>query len=216
MLESIDQVNEYLDRFFAYGPFWVYLAIWLACFIENIFPPFPGDTFILAGGALVALGRLELGWVLLTVNTGGMLSVMVLYYLGRRFGHEYFIRKNFKYFSAEDVVKMEVRLAEHGPWVLSVSRFVFGVRSALASSAGIGRYPAGRTAFYSLISYLAFSGLLIYAAITLVENIDVIEYYLVTYNSIVWPLVLLLAGLWIYRRYRKIRQRRVEKRKTAV
>lgn len=216
MLESVDQVNVYLDHFFAYGPFWVYLIIWLACFLENIFPPFPGDTFILAGGALVALDRLEVGWLLAAVNIGGMLSVMLLYYLGRRFGHDFFMRKNYKYFSADDVIRMEARLARHGAWILGLSRFIFGVRSALAISAGIGRYPAIRTAVFSLLSYLAFSSLLIYVAITLIENLDLIEYYLVTYNSIVWPLVVLLAGLWVFRRYRQIRQRRAAKRKTAV
>jgi len=216
MLESVDQVNEYLDRIFAYGPFWVYLVIWLACFIENVFPPFPGDTFILAGGALVALGRLEPGWLMLMVNTGGMLSVIILYVLGRRFGHDYFMKKDFKYFSAEDVRRMEARLARSGAWILGFSRFIFGVRSALAISAGIGRYPLGRTILYSLISYLAFSGLLIYVAITLVENLDLIEYYMVTYNSIVWPVVVLGLGYWVFRRFRELRRRRAAKRKTVV
>ena len=62
-----------------------------------------------------------------------------------------------------------------------------------------------------MISYLLFSGLLIYVALTLVENLDMIEYYLVTYNSIVWPLVVLVLGLWVYRRFRQTRARNQER-----
>ena len=100
MSENPIQISEYLDYLFAYGAFWVYLIIFAACFIENIFPPFPGDSFIVAAGGLVALGRLDLVGTFLTIVTGGVASVMVLYALGKRYGREYFIRRNFKYFSS--------------------------------------------------------------------------------------------------------------------
>ena len=32
MSETLFKINEWLDYLFAYGPFWVYLAIFLACF----------------------------------------------------------------------------------------------------------------------------------------------------------------------------------------
>lgn len=213
MFESLDQVNEYLDALFAYGPGWIYLAIWLACFIENILPPFPGDSFILAGGVLVGLGRLDLTWVLVAVNVGGMSSVMLLYYLGRKFGHDYFMRRNFRYFSSDDVVRMEARLDQHGPWIMMASRFIFGIRSALAVAAGVGRYPVLPTAGYSLISYLAFTGLLVYVAIKLVEHFEVIRQYFAAYNGVVWTLVVLVMLIWAIRRFRKLRRSRQEKRK---
>ncbi|MDX9856785.1 MAG: DedA family protein [candidate division Zixibacteria bacterium] len=208
MTESFDQIQKYIDYLFAYGPVWVYMAIFAASFIENIIPPFPGDTFIFVGGALVAFGRLDLNWLMVLVNTGGMASVMLLYYLGRKHGREYFIRKNYRYFSADDVYRMSDRLRRHGAWILVFSRFVVGLRTALALSAGIGRYSMARTLVFSLISYLLFTSLLVYVAITMVNNVHLIERYVRAYNWIVWPALILLVGIYIFRRYKKLKGRK--------
>ncbi|RME25463.1 MAG: DedA family protein, partial [Candidatus Zixiibacteriota bacterium] len=175
MSDSIQAVNAFLDNLFVHGPWLVYLVILVACFIENIFPPFPGDSFIVAAGALVGLGRLQLIPALLTVICGGMASVMVLYWFGRRYGRDFFWRRDFKYFSRRDIEAVEKRLARWGGGILVISRFVVGIRAALAVAAGIGRYSSVRMFIYSTISYLLFAGLLMYIAVSLVENLEVIE-----------------------------------------
>jgi len=210
MSESIAHINQYLDYLFVYGPFWVYLVLFVACFIENIFPPFPGDSFIFAAGGLVAITRLHPVITYLVVVAGGMGSVMTLYYLGRRYGHDYFVRKNFKYFSAADIAGVEVKLKKYGAVILIFSRFVVGFRSALAIGAGIGRYRAFKMFVYSLISYLVFAGLLMYIAYKLVENVEVIDYYFTTYNRIVWPILGAAVIVYIWHRYRKFRKKRVK------
>ena len=106
MSESFALINGYLDYVFTYGTFWVYLAIFVACFVENIFPPFPGDSFIVAAGGLVAVSRLDPAPAMLAVVGGGMCSVMLLYSFGRLYGREYFIRRNFRYLSAADILKV--------------------------------------------------------------------------------------------------------------
>ena len=59
----------------------MYVVLFAACFLENVFPPFPGDTFIAAAGALVAADRLHFGITLVVMMAGGMTSVMLLYFL---------------------------------------------------------------------------------------------------------------------------------------
>lgn len=208
MSESLSQLNGLLDQIFAYGPFWVYAMIFAACFIENIIPPFPGDTFILAAGGLVALNRLDLITTVLVVLTGGMSSVMLLYYLGRHYGREFVIRRNYRWFTVDDVTRMEERLENYGGLILVSSRFILGLRSALAIAAGIAHYYPVRMFFYSLISYIIFTGLLVTLAIKLVENFSLIEQYVRTYNIIVWPIVGLLIGLFVWRRLRRYRTRK--------
>jgi membrane protein DedA with SNARE-associated domain len=202
MTESLQQLSPYLDAVFHYGAFWVYLVIFLACFFENIFPPFPGDSFIIAAGGLVAVGRLHIVPTALVIVAGGMCSAMMLYFLGRNYGRDYFIRKNFKLFSADDVVAMEGRLQKWGALVLLVSRFIFGIRSGIAVAAGIGRYPAIRMFTWTLVSYLAFVSLWLLVGIKVVNHLDVIEYYWQTYSRIIWPIIVLGALLWLLRRYR--------------
>ena len=206
MTDSPQQINQFLDQVFAYGPFWVYLAIFAACFTENLFSPFPGDSFIVAAGGLVALGRLDIIISLVVIILGGMGSVMVMYLLGRRFGRGYFIRKDFKYFSAADIERMEIRFQRWGALVLIGSRFMVGMRAILAVVAGISCYPWGRMLIFSTISYLIFCALLFFAAFKLVENMEMIGYYIRTYNQIVLTLITALIVGWIIHRVRSRRK----------
>ncbi len=208
MSDFLVQINEQLDLLFAYGPIWVYLTILAACFIENIFPPFPGDSFIVAAGGLVAVSRLDPVLSLVAVVSGGLASVMLLYLLGRRFGRDYFIRKDFRFLPASDIAAVEARFARHGGWLLVASRFVMGFRVILAVAAGIGAYRAGRMLLYSLISYLLFAGLLMYLGFKLVENFERIEYYFRTYNYVVCPIVVALVLVFLFRRISEIRKGR--------
>ena len=209
MGESLSQVNHYLDFVFQYGPLWVYIVLFAACFIENIFPPFPGDSFIVAAGGLVALARLDIVPTFIVINAGGIASVMVMYLLGKRYGRDYFVRKDFKYFSAADIVKVEQKLDRWGVLILLVSRFVVGFRSVLAIGAGIGRYPASKMFVFSLLSYFAFTGLLLYIAWKLVDNLDAIEHGFRHYNRVIWPILILAVILFVVHRYWISRKKKV-------
>jgi len=195
MHEILSTVSGWLDQLFAYGTFWVYIIIFLACFIENIVPPFPGDTFIVAAGGLSALGRLEYAGSFISVVCGGMASVMLVHYWGRRYGRDYFLKKNFKYFSVADIERVESLLQKWGGMLLLGSRFVVGFRSALALGTGIGRYSSVRTFFYSSISYLIFTSLLMYMAAVFVDNADKIGELFGTYDKIIYPLII-IGVLW--------------------
>lgn len=198
-------INAWLDQIFAYGTVWVYLAIFVACFIENITPPFPGDSFIVAAGGLAAASRLDFTLAFMSVVGGGMCSIMVIYLIGRYFGRDFFIRKNFKLFSAKDIVEVEEKFQRRGGLLLVASRFIVGFRVILALAAGIGKYPSVRMFFYTLISYVLFAGLLMYLGYKLVEHYDRIEYYFKTYNTIGWTIVIVAAAWYGYGRFKKIR-----------
>ncbi|MFH2048264.1 MAG: DedA family protein [bacterium] len=190
MSDSPTQVTEWLDLIFSYGSVWVYLALFIACFIENIFPPFPGDTFIVVTGGLISAQRLEPVMSVFLILAGGLASVMIMFSFGRRYGRDYFMKKNYKYFSSDDIIRFEKSLPKWGAMLLMFSRFVVGFRSIIAIGAGIGKFHPVKMFFYSLISYILFSGLLLYLGYTLIENYDRITYYIKTYNIIAWPLII--------------------------
>lgn len=196
MEELLAQVNNYLDYVFDYSWFWVYTLIFFVCFVENIIPPIPGDAFMVAGGVLVALGKLNIFLLLLVIIAGGLTSVMLLYWLGKKYGRDYFIRKNFKYFRGQDIMKLEVRLQKHGPWLLTASRFFVSMRTVLALSIGIGRYPAKKTFIFSLLSYLIFSSILVFSAMTLVENLE----YLKSFYYLIWAIVAAMIIVFLIRK----------------
>ncbi len=208
MFDNPSYINEFIDGFFSYGTFAVYLLIFLACFIENIFPPFHGDTFILAAGSLIALGKLGIVESMLAVNLGGMSSIIALYLWGKSSGREFFKRKNYKFFTIEDIYKVEKLFQKRGVLILLFSRFVVGVRTIIVVVAGIGKMPFGKMVVFSLISYLMFSSLLMYLSYTLVENANLIASYFKNYNFILIPLILILILLFIYKKYKSIRKRK--------
>ena len=207
MFDNPAQVSEWLDAIFSYGSGWVYLTLFLACFIENIFPPFPGDTFIIAAGGLIAAQRLEPTISISLILIGGIASVMIMFAFGWKYGRDYFMRKDFKYFSSEDILKFESSLVRWGELLMITSRFVVGFRSIIAIGAGIGKFHPVKMFFYSLISYILFSGLLLYLGYALVENFDMIVYYFRTYNTIAWPIIIGTILFIIIRKVIKVRKK---------
>lgn len=206
MSETALQINEYLDYLFVYGPVFVYAALFIACFIENIFPPFPGDTFILVAGGLVAVGRLELWLSFLLILAGGLGSTMCLYFIGSRFGRDFFLKRNYRYLPTSDIFKAEDYLHRRGALVLIGSRFVVGFRVAIALVAGIGNYGYIKTLCYSAVSYCLFGGILMFLGFGLIENLDRIETYFRTYNTVVLLLVASIIIAYVVHRFMRIRK----------
>jgi len=201
MVENPTQISAFLDGLFRYGAVWVYLVLFVACFIENIFPPFPGDSFIAAAGGLVALQRLDFVPTMILILAGGILSVMVLYYFGNNYGRKYFEKKNFKYFSLDDIALMETKLQKWGALILVFSRFLVGIRAAVAVAAGVGRYPAMLMLFYSTVSYFLFTVLIMFLAIGAVENLEAIKTYFVEYSLIIWPIIIVVIAGYFLRKF---------------
>jgi membrane protein DedA with SNARE-associated domain len=207
MEHSLHIINDFLDQLFAYGPVWIYLALFIASFIENIFPPFPGDLFTLTGGALAASGRLDIITVFFVVYLGGIGSVMLVYYLGYHYGRDFFVRKNYRAFSADDILRLEAWFIRRGAVLLLFNRFIVGTRSVVALITGISRFSPMRTFTYVSVSFWLFNGLLLFSSYVFVINFETIIEYYKLYERIAWPIIILaVAGLIIYK-FRKIRQR---------
>jgi membrane protein DedA with SNARE-associated domain len=206
MGENPTQISEFLDGLFRYGSIWVYLILFTVCFIENVFPPFPGDSFIAAAGGLIALERLEFVWTVFIILAGGISSVMVLYFFGSNYGRNYFEKKNFKYFTNRDIAIMETKLQKWGALILVFSRFMVGIRSAVAVAAGVGRYPTFLMLFYSTVSYFLFTILIIFLAIGTVENLEVIKSYFMKYNLVIWPIIIVVVAGYFLKKFMLFRK----------
>ncbi len=206
MNEFGGNVNELLDTVFSHGTFWVYLAICIGCFIENLLPPFPGDAFILAAGALAAAGRLEPVTAGLAALVGGMLSVFILYFIGRRYGREYFIRKNFRFFNAQDIHTTEQKFEKWGALILLVSRFLFGIRSAVSVTAGIVNYPRFQMLLFSGISYAIFITLWMLLASGVVAGISDWQAIITNYGKIIGFIAVIAVIVYFIRNWFESKQ----------
>lgn len=205
MEQSLQMINDLLDQIFAYGVGWVYLTLFLAAFIENVFPPFPGDFFTLTAGALAAAGRIEPWPAFILITVGGLTSTSGVYFLGKHRGRDYFYRKNFKVFSRVDIENMEKWFARRGSLLLVLNRFIVGARAVIALITGMSRYSFLRMIILMSISFLLFNGILFFSGYLFVAKFDLIVKYFHMYENLAWPiLIIAVAAFVIY----KIRSRR--------
>ena len=122
-----------VDLFARYG----YATVFFGVFLENTGLPVPGETMVLAGGALSHFGHLSLGWVMASAMSGAVLGDNLGFFIGRRGGRRFLERHGGR------IGITRARLADfdrffdrHGARTVFVARFITGLRVFCAVLAG--------------------------------------------------------------------------------
>jgi membrane protein DedA with SNARE-associated domain len=126
------------DLFGRYG----YAVVFFGVFLENTGVPVPGETMVLAGGALAHFGHLSLVWVIGIAIVAATLGDNLGFAIGRKGGRRFVER-----FGAR-VGVTKARLHEfdkffekHGAKTVFVARFITGLRVVCAILAGGSGMP---------------------------------------------------------------------------
>jgi membrane protein DedA with SNARE-associated domain len=147
------------------GPL-LYLAIAVAAFAENVFPPLPADTAIALGAFVAARGDASAIGAWGATMIGNLGGALLMYLLGRRLGAPWLARKLPILGGPEAAERVRRQYARHGLWALSVSRFIPAVRAVvppLAGALGVGLGRAmlamslASALWYGLITWFAFT-----------------------------------------------------------
>ncbi len=186
-------------------PAWLlYLLVFLAAAVENVFPPFPGDTTVLIGAFLAGRGLLEPWPVFLWAGAGNLLTNLLLYRLGRWGGRE-FMGRHPRLFHPELLPRIEEFYGRWGLGAVFFSRFLAGFRSLVPLLAGVTRLGFGRF-LLAVIGAIALQGsLVVYLGYTLGSNWDYVKSLMGGINlvlGLVAIAVAVLLALW-YHRFRK-------------
>ena len=197
MMEGLERLFQSLS-----GP-WGYVFLFLSCYIENVFPPIPGDTFIVLGAFLVGRGRMEFLPAYVSTLLGSILGFMTFYAVGRKWGRGWFEGRRGRLFSAEHLYRVERWLARYGNWVLVFNRFFSGFRSVISLAAGIARMDARKVCLFAFISCVLWNGILMGSGLLIGEHwATIVE----NYQRIVLGAIAGLLLLWWMRSV--IRKRR--------
>ena len=204
-----DPVEEHLNRLVEalsqWHPAWAYSTLLFSAFLENVIPPIPGDTVVVFSAYLVGRGALNWWLVYLSTCAGGTAGFLVMYWLGYHHGRAFLAGRKRRFFSAEDLARAEQWLARYGGILILVNRFLSGIRSVIAVSAGIGRMNWKSVAFYGFVSMAIWNGLLLYAGLLVGQNWRKVVEYLKQYNRF---FTLLLVGIVLVLLFRWWRRRR--------
>jgi membrane protein DedA with SNARE-associated domain len=132
-------LNDIIAFLLPRNDFFLYGFLFASAVIENLFPPIPGDTITAFGAFLVGTGRLGYLPVYLATTTGSVCGFMVLVLVGHLLEREFFMKKNYRFFSAESIVSAEQWFARYGYFVVLANRFLPGIRSVISLVSGISR-----------------------------------------------------------------------------
>ena len=206
-MQYVDRLFENLDRI---PDFVLYIILGLSAFVENIFPPIPGDTITALGAFLVGTGRLSFFGVYLSTTLGSLLGFLALFWIGRYLGRRFFVQKDYRFFRAERIIKAEEWYRKYGYLLIAINRFLPGIRSAISLAGGITHLKVKRVALLALASAAAWNFIWILAGYMLGSNWETVRTamtaIMVRYNIAIFSLLGLVVILFLVRKWIKGRK----------
>lgn len=181
-----------------------YVFLFFSSLAENLFPPLPGDTFVVLGAFLVGRGHMTFLPAYAAATAGSISGFMVLYFIGRQWGRRLFQNRKGRIFSRERLLRVESWFDRYGYLVIGVNRFLSGFRAVVSLGAGIVKMDAKIVFGLCLLSCLVWNGILMGAGIWVGENWAVIVRH---YQWAVFILILLFVVFsWVRVLLRKRKQ----------
>jgi membrane protein DedA with SNARE-associated domain len=170
-----DHIWQWIER---YG----YLGIFGLLFCCGLGLPLPEDIPLLAAGALVAQGKLNLAIVAICAWCGIIGGDCVLYHIGKFFGYEVpRLPVIGHHVTVERMRKVEKLFEKWGIWVVAVGRMFAGIRGAMVVVAGATRFTFWKFLIADGLAAIVSGGLFVYLGYAfgrhIVEIVEVGKHY---------------------------------------
>ncbi|TGM54142.1 DedA family protein [Leptospira biflexa] len=188
------------------------LVLWIffcfSNFLENIFPPWPGDTITVFSGFISSTQSAPISFfsVVLATFFGNLLGALVMYYFGERFllflkrtkipflsdlYHEENLRKTLVWFRKYEIV------------VVLVSRFSAGIRFFVSIVAGMSKMNIIKFVVLYSLAISIWCGMLLFGGSFLGTNWNQIIVILSYYNQTIGVILFLLILYFFYQMLKK-------------
>jgi membrane protein DedA with SNARE-associated domain len=178
-LELVQKLPEMIGAAVEANPGSGYAAIFAAMFLENLFPPIPSELIMPLGGFYVQQGKLALLPVVLAGLLGTVIGALPWYGIGRLVNEErieQWLARHGRWIgiSPQELHRSRTWFNRHGTALVFWGRLVPGIRTLISVPAGIEMMP--------LAPFLIWT----------------------TAGSLIWTLLLTLAGLLMGESYSKV------------
>ena len=201
----LDSITNYFTTLSA-G--WLYLALFVSAYIENVFPPVPGDTVTVFAAYIAGRSQERFLGVFLATTLGSVAGFMTYYWIGRQVDPDFFVRKNFRLLPASRFENAGRWFRHYGHWVILLNRFLSGVRSVISIVSGLYRVPWLQVLILCTVGCSLWNLLLIWAGYLLGANWRMIESLLGEYSRILLVAgVLVILVLLLRKRFFAVRNR---------
>ncbi len=193
-------------------PWLIYVLLMSASALENIFPPFPGDTITVFGAYLAGRGLIAPLPVFLFTATGNLASNIMLYYIGLSRGRDFIARHKWL-FHQDTLARLTLFYRKWGQLAIFGSRFLVGLRSVVPLFAGVSRFKPRKFIIPVAVSILVQHTLLVWLGYTVGQRWEYIKALLHEVNlglGVVTALVVVALIFW-FRGVRNHRAKRLER-----
>ncbi len=190
----MEGLNNFFNSLEGWGG---YFFLFFSSMCENLFPPLPGDTFVMLGAILVGKGQLAFLPSYISTTVGSMIGFMTLYFLGRKLGRRFFEDKTSRFFSQDHFDRVLRWFDRYGYVVIGFNRFLSGFRGVVSLGAGIVRMNMKIVILLGLLSCLIWNGILMGVGIWIGEN-----WIVIVRNYQIGIFALILFGfIFLYTRF---------------
>lgn len=181
------------------SPFGVMVAIFLICYIENIFPPSPSDVLLVFAGTLIGIGTVSFVPSLIIATLGSTVGFMTAYGAGRYFEKEVIEGRLSRWLPMDTFSKVETLFRKYGYGVIIANRFLAGTRAIVSFFAGMSRMSFLPTTLLCAVSAAVWNTLLLWLGKSLGGNWREAGTYLATYSTAVTIILVAIALIFLAR-----------------
>lgn len=181
-------------------PLWqLYSAFFLIAYIENLFPPIPGDVLLAFGGYLCVNGTMDFWSLFLGSTFISSFGFMTMYYVGVKWHQVDKTKLPWRFFALllkpelEDTVRRGMR--KWGVGIIIMNRFLAGTRTVISLVTGIAEMKVAVVFVAATTSALLWNGLILYAGYIVGDRWEIIGDYLADYAK--WIIILLALGFMV-------------------
>jgi membrane protein DedA with SNARE-associated domain len=193
-------LRDLLDRTGPAAPF----LLFLAAFVEYIFPPFPGDALVVLGAWYATHGQLSWPATFASVTLGALCGAATDWRIGRWLGARIDARAAEGRLDRATVERFEATYRRWGPLFLVANRFLPGIRGLFFLAAGAARIPLWEVLVFGGLSAAVWNALLLWAGAFLARNLEELFGLFERYTTVVGAAVAALAVAallaWLWRR----------------
>jgi membrane-associated protein len=173
------------------------LLLFLASFLEYVFPPVPGDAVAVLGAWYATHGGLSWTVLFVSLSLGAMAGTAFDWRLGLWLGARLEDRAAVGRLDRGRLEKFERAYRRWGGLLLVVNRFLPGVRAFFFVAAGAARIPLWKVLLYGGISAALWNVVLLGAGALLARNEQELLGLFARYDTVAWIAVVLACGLGI-------------------
>ena len=172
------------------------LFVFGSAFLEYVFPPYWGDTFVLLGFFLAGQGAISPAVVFTAAMLGSILGSIAAYQLGRKYGLRIVRRFMLRRKPAHSRQRIGSLFQRFGEKLLIANRFLPVVRGILLYGAGALELRFRPVIFFCTLSNLAFVGLLMALGLWTAESWPEIQAGFRHSNQLIGAIAAALVILW--------------------